>query len=32
MVDVKTKKKPMSWREYQARVARGEMAPIPPHA
>jgi dihydropyrimidine dehydrogenase (NAD+) subunit PreA len=32
MVDVKTKKKPMSWRDYQDRMARGEMQPIPPHA
>jgi dihydropyrimidine dehydrogenase (NAD+) subunit PreA len=32
MRDVKTGRKPMSWRDYQARLARGEMQPIPPHA
>jgi len=32
MVDVPTGKKHMSWKEYQARVAAGEMKPIPAHA
>ncbi len=31
MVDVKTGKKPMSWRDYQAALAAGTMEPIPPH-
>jgi len=31
MVDVKTGAKPMSWKQYQDRVAKGEMKPIPAH-
>lgn len=31
MIDIDTGKPPMSWTEYQERVARGEMDPIPPH-
>ncbi len=31
MVDVKTGKKPMSWRDYQAAMASGKMQPIPAH-
>jgi dihydropyrimidine dehydrogenase (NAD+) subunit PreA len=31
MVDVKTGKKPMSWKDYQAGLASGKMKPIPAH-
>ena len=31
MVDVETGKKPMSWKQYQEKVAKGEMDPIPAH-
>jgi dihydropyrimidine dehydrogenase (NAD+) subunit PreA len=31
MVDVKTGEKPMSWKQYQDRMAKGEMKPIPAH-
>lgn len=31
MVDVKTSKKPMSWRDYQAGLASGRRKPIPAH-
>ena len=31
MVDVKTGKKPMSWKQYQDKVAKGEMKPFAPH-
>lgn len=31
MVDVKTGKKPMSWKDYQAGLAAGTMKPIPAH-
>jgi dihydropyrimidine dehydrogenase (NAD+) subunit PreA len=31
MVDVDTKQPHMSWKEYQERVAKGEMKPIPAH-
>jgi hypothetical protein len=32
MVDVPTGKKPMSWKEYQTKLAAGEMKAIPAHA
>ena len=31
MVEVPTGKPPMTWVEYQAKVASGEMKPLPPH-
>jgi dihydropyrimidine dehydrogenase (NAD+) subunit PreA len=31
MVSVDTKRPKMSWSDYQAKVSRGEMQPIPPH-
>jgi len=31
MVDVETGRDPMSWRDYQERMANGQMQPIPPH-
>ncbi|MFH0908508.1 MAG: NAD-dependent dihydropyrimidine dehydrogenase subunit PreA [bacterium] len=31
MVDVKTGEMPMSWKQYQERMAKGEMKPIPAH-
>lgn len=31
MVDVDTGQSPLSWQDYQGKVARGEMAAIPPH-
>lgn len=31
MVDVDTGKPPMTWKEYQEKLARGEMPPIPAH-
>jgi dihydropyrimidine dehydrogenase (NAD+) subunit PreA len=31
MVSVDTKRAKMSWSDYQAKLARGEMKPIPPH-
>ncbi|MDA1044269.1 MAG: NAD-dependent dihydropyrimidine dehydrogenase subunit PreA [Verrucomicrobia bacterium] len=31
MVDVDTGKAPMSWQDYQAKLATGEMEPIPAH-
>jgi dihydropyrimidine dehydrogenase (NAD+) subunit PreA len=31
MIDVPTGKEHMSWKEYQERVAKGEMQPIPAH-
>jgi dihydropyrimidine dehydrogenase (NAD+) subunit PreA len=31
MVDEKTGEKPMSWKQYQDRMAKGEMKPIPAH-
>lgn len=31
MVSVDTKRAKMSWSDYQAKVSRGEMKPIPPH-
>ncbi len=31
MVSVDTKRAKMSWSDYQAKVSRGEMQPIPPH-
>ena len=31
MVSVDTKRPKMSWSDYQAKVSRGEMKPIPPH-
>jgi dihydropyrimidine dehydrogenase (NAD+) subunit PreA len=31
MVSVDTKRAKMSWTDYQAKVSRGEMKPIPPH-
>lgn len=31
MVEVATGKPPMSWRDYQERLARGEMEQLPPH-
>ncbi len=32
MVEVESGEPPMSWSEYQRRLAAGEIAPIPPHA
>ncbi len=31
MVELKSEKQPMSWKEYQQRVADGDMDPIPAH-
>jgi hypothetical protein len=31
MVSVDTKRAKMSWSDYQEKVSRGEMQPIPPH-
>jgi dihydropyrimidine dehydrogenase (NAD+) subunit PreA len=31
MVSVDTKRDKMSWSDYQAKLARGEMQPVPPH-
>jgi dihydropyrimidine dehydrogenase (NAD+) subunit PreA len=31
MVSVDTKRPKMSWSDYQAKVSRGEMQPLPPH-
>jgi hypothetical protein len=31
MVDVDTGKPPMSWKDYQERLAKGEMERIPAH-
>lgn len=31
MVDVKSGQRPMSWKDYQARLAAGKMRPIPAH-
>jgi dihydropyrimidine dehydrogenase (NAD+) subunit PreA len=31
MIDIDTGKAPMTWTDYQTRVNKGEMEPIPPH-
>ena len=31
MVSVDTQRAKMSWSDYQAKMSRGEMQPIPPH-